>query len=368
MTKMIEATTSHHITKTPNTTVASNPHTKHRGNSRSTTTKTITGKIHFSPNKDNQLTHKAEVSNLTTEEPRPRSLLISAATDGTIRLKEAIRAIGADNIITTSRSIWTWTINRRGRRRGPIIWMMKTQAMTEADLSLWLRSREIIIWIHRIIRKTSQLDPSSKEEPLRQHRECLRQQELLNQWAVPRLRFKNLMIVVRVSRFLNMIKHPKINTIRCPYPWVCPERKMTSLSTPTSQTTLVMTLGTKSMISVRATKTISQRREIWWLRMLVPMITKTVMQNHNNNLALTASLKWRCKSKNRWLIPRPIKKRRAKLRCIKTSTTRLWSLKILAAITIEFPPTKWTHSTRIRKVGILCRIEMTKATKSPCVK
>lgn len=368
MTKMIEATTSHHITKTPNTTVASNPRTKDRGNSRSTTTKTITGKIHFSANKDNQLTHKVEVSNLTTEERRPRLLLISVATDGTIRLKEGIRAIGAGNIITTSRSILTWTINRRGRRRGPIIWMMKTQAMTEADLSLWRHSREIIIWIHRIIRKTSQLDPSSKGEPHRQHRECLRRQELLNQWAVPRLRFKNLMIVVRISRFLNMINHPKINTIRCPYPWVCPERKMTSLSTPTSQTTLVMTLGTKSMISVRATKTISQRREIWWLRTLVPTITKTVMQNHNNNLALTASLKWRCKSKNRWLIPRPIKKTRAKLRCIKISTTRLWSQRILAGTTIEFPPKKWTHSTPIKKVGILCRIEMTKATKNPCAR
>jgi hypothetical protein len=107
MTKMIEATTSHHITKTPNTTVASNPRTKDRGNSRSTTTKTITGKIHFSANKDNQLTHKVEVSNLTTEERRPRLLLISVATDGTIRLKEGIRAIGAGNIITTSRSILT---------------------------------------------------------------------------------------------------------------------------------------------------------------------------------------------------------------------------------------------------------------------
>ena len=100
MTKMMEATTSHHITKIPNTTVASNLHT--RGNSHSTTTKTITGA--FSPNKDNQITHRAEVSNLTIKEHHPRLLLILVET---IRLKEGIRAIVADNIIMTSQSILT---------------------------------------------------------------------------------------------------------------------------------------------------------------------------------------------------------------------------------------------------------------------
>ena len=106
--------------------------------------------------------------------------------------------------------------------------------------------------------------------------------------------------------------------------------------------------------------------------MLVPitLITKIPIQNHNNNLVLTANLKWRCNNnKNQWLII-PRNKRRAmiKLKCIKTSTTRSWSQRTLAAITIEFPPKKWTRLTLTKKVGILCRIEMTKATKNPYAK
>ena len=106
MAKMTGATTSHRITKTPNTTVASNPHTRDRGNSRITTTKIITVKIHFSPSKGNLLTHRAEVS-LKISLRRPRLLLILVETDGTIRLREGIRAIAADNTITTSQSTLT---------------------------------------------------------------------------------------------------------------------------------------------------------------------------------------------------------------------------------------------------------------------
>lgn len=105
MAKMIEATTSHRTTKTPNTTEDSNPPTKDRGNSHTTATKTIMARIRFSRNKDNLQTHKAEVSSLITEGHRPKLLLISVETTGTIRLREGIRAIAADNTITTSRSI-----------------------------------------------------------------------------------------------------------------------------------------------------------------------------------------------------------------------------------------------------------------------
>ena len=147
---------------------------------------------------------------------------------------------------------------------------------------------------------------------------------------------------------------------------------MTNLSTPISQTTLVMTLGTKLMISVRATKKTNNVKENWWLRMLVPitLITKIPIQNHNNNLVLTANLKWRCNNNKNQRLTIPRNKRRAmiKLKCTKISTTRLWSQRILAAITIENQNKKWTRLTLTKKVGILCRIEMTKATKNPYAK
>lgn len=67
MTPMIGVTTSRHITKTPNITVASNLDT--RGNSHNITMKTT---IMGSQNKDNLTTQWAEVSSPTTEEPPPK--------------------------------------------------------------------------------------------------------------------------------------------------------------------------------------------------------------------------------------------------------------------------------------------------------